>query len=202
MIKLKILCFTLLGLMLPMSGNCAEIDYVEMGKKGIEAFTKGDVVSAMGLLEKSADNGYAPAQATLAYILDAAEEDDAAFELYKKSALQMHPPGQYGLSLMYMKGEGVTVNQQVAGKWMRFSADAGHVPAMRAMALASEFGTLGLDRNLPMASEWFHRCHDAGDGVCTQRLSRAYGTGDLGFPVNMQKATELYDSINKNKEKY
>ena len=43
----------------------AEENYIEMGEQGIQAFQNGDFVTAMGLLEKSAVKGYAPAQATL-----------------------------------------------------------------------------------------------------------------------------------------
>lgn len=195
MLKLKIF-FAVLSLVTTTVVIAEEQDYIEQGEKGIEAFKEGRLIEAMGLLQQSADKGYAPAQASLAFILDSSEEDKAAFELYKKSALQQYPPGQYGLSTMYMKGEGVSANQVIAGRWMKLSARQGHVPAMRAIALAYEYGTLGIDKDLSMASEWFHECHDKGDMSCSRRLSRAYGTGDLGFAVNMEKAKELYELIN------
>ena len=171
--------------------------YIALGEKGIKANANGNLFEAMHLLKESADKGYAPAQATLAYIMDKADEDEEAFKLYKQSALQSHPPGQYGLAIMYMKGEGVAANQKIAGRWMALSAKLGHVPAMLALALAYEHGTMGLERNLDAASEWILRCHEKANSVCTQRLSQAYRTGNLGLPVDLPKAQELYRLMNQ-----
>ncbi|UCH40122.1 MAG: hypothetical protein JSU67_18705, partial [Gammaproteobacteria bacterium] len=42
------------------------------GERGIAEYRKGNLIVGMELLQKSAEAGYAPAQTTLAYILDAA----------------------------------------------------------------------------------------------------------------------------------
>lgn len=151
----------------------------------------------MDLLNKSAEKGYAPAQTTLAYILDQSEEDDQAFKLFEQAAKQNYAAAQFGLGNMYAKGEGVEQDPLIAGQWIKKSAEQSHRPAMRAYAFALEFGKLGLDRNSELALHWYQLCNDAGDSVCARRLVQAYEKGDLGQPADENKADELRRRLNQ-----
>ena len=73
----------------------------------VKEFARGDLVAAIALWRKAANEGYAPAQVWLGDILDKAEEDQEAVEWYRKAAAQGSPAGEYGLGQMYAKGEGV-----------------------------------------------------------------------------------------------
>ena len=190
--------FIAVMLVFPGFGYSAEEDYIEKGKQGIEAYRIGNLVPAMQLLQESAEKGYAPAQATLAYILDQSEENDEAFRWYELAAKQGYAQGEFGLGSMYAKGEGVERNRTVAGHWIRKAALQGYVLAVREYASALETGDLGYQRNVKEAFIRFTECHDAGDMVCTRRLVQAYRDGDLGQPIDMVKSNELNNIINPN----
>jgi len=184
-------------LWLPTLSIAAEPDYVEHGKQGIEAFRVGNLIQAMDLLSRSAEKGYAPAQATLAYILDKSEQDDAAFRLFQQAADQNYAEGQYGLGSMYAKGEGTEADPVKAGELIRLSAMQKYMPAVRAYAKALESGNLGLARNPAQAVENYQLCHEQGDSVCTHRLAQAYKNGELGLPVDITRSTQLTLQLNQ-----
>jgi TPR repeat protein len=116
-----------------------------------QAFRSGDLITAMTLLRKAADEGHAPAQARLADLLDAAEQDSEAVALYRKAAEQGEPAGQFGLGRMLARGEGVARDVAQGLQWMRRAAEAQHVPAIEALARAYRSADLGLARNLAEA---------------------------------------------------
>lgn len=182
------------------SVHAQPLDYVEIGEKGIQAFIKGDLIQAMDLLNQSAQNGYAPAQSMLAYILDKAEDDERAFELFKKAAEQNDAAGQYGLAGMYAKGEGTQKDPQLAGEWMQKAAMQRYTLAMRAYAIALEKGEMGFDRDINQAVHWYNQCNEAGDSECKRRLAEAYANGELGFALDEIKARQLLDEINQKQE--
>ena len=58
-------------------------------RTGFEAFNRDDLMGAMEALGRAADAGYAPAQVLLGYIMDKANEDAAAMDLYRQAAEQV-----------------------------------------------------------------------------------------------------------------
>lgn len=122
-----------------------------------QSYRSGDVVTAVKLLRSAADAGYAPAQARLAAILDAAEEDAAAIGLYRKAAAQGNAAGEYGLGLMYAKGEGTRRDHAEALKWFRRAAEKNYVPAVETIASAYLYGDLGLAVDQKEAEAWGER---------------------------------------------
>ena len=200
MIKLIFKCFVVSLFLIPGTGFAADAQAVEQGDKGIEAFRQGNLISAMELLSKSAEKGYAPAQVTLAYIMDQAEENDRAFELFGQAAKQDNAAAQFGLGSMYAKGEGTPKDPYIAGQYIKKSALQSHAPAMRAYAYALESGGLGFDRHLDQALHWFQQCHEADDKVCTRRLVNIYENGELGLPVNKEKADVFRRQLSKAQE--
>lgn len=194
------LSMLLLLLLMSASVQAQSVDYAQMGEKGIQAFSQGNLIQAMDLLNQSAQNGYAPAQSTLAYILDQGEENERAFELFKQAAEQNDAAGQYGLAGMYAKGEGTPQNPQLAGEWMKKSAMQRYILAMRAYANALERGELGLDRDTSQAVHWYNQCNEAGDAVCKRRLAEAYARGELGLALDETKARQLLRELNVKQE--
>lgn len=158
------------------------------GEQGIEAFKRGDLIESMELLERSARGGYAPAQVTLAYILDISERDEEAFKWYQEAASAGDPAGIFGLASMYEKGEGVERDRVKAGELTRRAAELDYLLAMRAYAYALENGGLGFERDPAAALDWFRRTAEAGDQVAMSRLKEAYSEGQLGLPVDPEKA--------------
>lgn len=165
------------------------------GDRGIEAFRQGNLIESMQLLERSAKEGYTPAQVTLAYILDFSERNEEAFNWYRQAADSNDPAGIFGLGGMYAKGEGVERNAQKAGEMIRRAAEMAHLPAMRAYAYALENGALGFARDEATAVEWFRLAAEAGDQVSMRRLQDAYSQGQLGLPVDPAQASVWEDKI-------
>ena len=181
--------------------SLAQGDAITDGDRGIEEFRKGNLIEAMELLRSSAMQGYAPAQNTLAYILDQSEEDKDAFHWFQQAALQGNSAGQFGLGNMYAKGEGVARDPIKAGEWIRKSAQQMHVPAMRAYAYALEFGQLGFNQDEQAAGQWYLKAADAGDEVAMRRLSIAFAKGELGFRQDMIQAAFWESKIKNGRSK-
>ena len=163
------------------------------GDKGIVEYRKGNLIESMLLLEKSAGKGYAPAQVTLAYILDKSEQDTQALHWYQQAANNNYPAGLFGLGNMYAKGEGTEKDTQKAGQLIRQSALLDHVPAMRAYAYALEYGQLNFNRDNSSAVEWYLKAASSGDKVSMRRLNNAYTLGELGLPIDPEQAS-IWDS--------
>lgn len=166
------------------------------GEKGIEQYRQGNLIEGMQLLHKSAQKGYAPAQVTLAFILDQSEQNREAFHWYQQAADQNDARGLFGLGTMYAKGEGVEKNTRKAGKLIEKSARMDHIPAMLEYANALEFGRLGFETNQPEAAIWYLKAAEAGDHDSMRRMRDAYLNGQLGLPIDLVKSAEWDRKIN------
>ena len=160
------------------------------GERGIAEYQKGNLIEGMSLLEKSAKQGYAPAQSTLAYILDKSELNEQAFHWYQQAAAQQDPAGMYGLATLYADGEGTEKNPQRAAELFHQAANLDHLPAMRAYAAALEHGHLGLAVDFNQALQWYTRAAESGDSNSARRLQQAYGNGELGLSVDPDQASK------------
>jgi TPR repeat protein len=146
---------------------------------------------------KSAAQGYAPAQTTLAYILDAAEQDAEAFHWYQQAADHNNAAGLFGLGGMYTKGEGTVKDPIKGGQLIKQAAQLDHVQAMRVYAHALEHGQLGFEPNQRSAANWYLKAASRGDQISMQRLKQAYTLGQLGLPVDPQHVEAWNEKINQ-----
>ena len=160
------------------------------GERGIAEYRQGNLIEAMEWLQKSAAAGYTPAQTTLAFILDAAEDDEAAFRWYLAAADKNDAAGLFGLGSMYAKGEGTAKDPGKAGELIRQAAELEHVQAMRVYANALELGQLGFATDPAAAAAWYLKAADLGDVVSMQRLKDAYSKGQLGLQADAKRAAE------------
>lgn len=138
--------------MLVLGAALAHADPKQDTERAEASFRSGDLITAMTLLRKAADQGYAPAQSRLADLLDAAEQDAEAVALYRKAAEQGDAAGEYGLSRMMVSGEGMTRDPQQALALLRKAVERAHVPAVEALARAYRAGSMGLPRDLQEAA--------------------------------------------------
>lgn len=160
------------------------------GERGIAEYRQGNLIEAMEWLQKSATAGYAPAQTTLAFILDAAEDDEAAFRWYRAAADNNDAAGLFGLGSMYAKGEGTPKDPGKAGELIRQAAELEHLQAMRVVANALELGQLGFAPDPAAAADWYLKAANLGDEISMQRLQKAYSHGQLGLQVDAKRAAE------------
>lgn len=117
-------------------------------------FDRGDLVVSMSLWRRAAEQGYAPAQARLGDVLDAAEEDEEAVTWYRKAAEQKNAAGEYGLGQMYAKGEGVKKDIEQARLYILRAAEQGNLFGAVAMMKAYRSGDLGLAKDAEKAAAW------------------------------------------------
>lgn len=167
------------------------------GDLGIAEYRKGNLIEAMHLLEKSATQGYVPAQTTLAFILDSAERDAEAVHWYQQAAKHEDADALFGLAGMYAKGEGTDKDPRKAGQLIQQAAQLEHREAMRVYAHALEYGQLGFLSSEPSAVKWYLKAAALGDKVSMQRLKNAYTQGQLGLPVDVQQAKAWRNKINQ-----
>ena len=160
------------------------------GERGIAEYRQGNLIEAMEWLRKSATAGYTPAQTTLAFILDAAEDDEAAFRWYQEAADKNDAEGLFGLGSMYAKGEGTEKDSARAGELIRQAAELEHLQAMRVYANALELGQLGFAADPGEAAAWYLKAANLGDVVSMQRLKDAYSLGQLDLQIDAKRAAE------------
>jgi len=189
-----LICLLALFLLLP---STLQADARTDGDQGIEEYRKGNLIEGMQLLEKSAAQGYAPAQTTLAYILDAAEQDADAFHWYQQAAESNDAAGLFGLGGMYIKGEGTVKDPIKGGQLIEKAAQLDHVQAMRVYARALEHGQLGIEPDQGSAAEWYLKAASLGDQNSMLRLKKAYTLGQLGLPVDPQQVETWDKKINQ-----
>ena len=93
----------------------------------------------------------------LAYALgDTLEQDqEQAFEYFRKSAQEGYAPAQYRLGAAYANADGTEQDPAQALEWYRKSALQGHIPAQRSLALVYLNGLEDLTPDKPLALAWY-----------------------------------------------
>jgi TPR repeat protein len=156
------------GTALPALAQDAQASY-EQGRK---AFARDDLFGALEWLRKGADAGHAPSQALLAYILDRAEEDAAAIELYEKAAAQGDGDALYGLAGMYAGGEGVEQDPSRARELYERAAAGGHQRAQLVLALAYLRGGLDVEADPARGERMLREQAESGYQPAVDALAR------------------------------
>ena len=157
-------CAALLGT--PQVWADEQDDYVA----GIAAHERGDVIAAMELLRRAAGAGHVAAMVRLGFLLDEAEENDAAFQVYLQAAEAGSPEGALAVGVMYANGEGVTKDPHKALIWITRAADAGYGPAQVTLAQLYLRGEMGVVRDRDQALKILDRSARAGYEPAKQQL--------------------------------
>ena len=167
----------------------AEDPEAEM-QAGLEAWQAGDMVGAMNHYQVAADAGLAQAQAKLGYIYDVSNQDEMAVRWYREASMQNDPDGEFGLGEMYVKGEGVDQDFDMAIEMYMRAAVGGHAQARRVLASAYERGALGRDVNAAEALRWLRLAADSGDANAMRRMAGLYRDGGLGVKPDSAMAEQ------------
>ena len=179
--------------------SSAQPSAAELGEEGIREYEQGNLIDAMALLNQSAEQGYLPAQVRLGYILDQAEENEAAVEWFRSAADANDPAAQLGLAKMYAKGEGLEKNNELAVQWLRRAVAQDYPPAMSIYAYALERGEMGLTPDPAQALHLFQRAGETQDNVAMTRLVRAYRSGELGLAADPEIASNWENKLGAKK---
>ena len=133
---------------------CAVAGPEQDAELALKEFNRGDLIVAITLWRKSAQEGYAPAQVWLGDILDKAEEDVEAADWYRKAADQGNADGEFGLGQMFLKGEGVKKDFEKGRVYILRSAEKNNVYALKMMMEAYRNGGMGLPVDVAQADAW------------------------------------------------
>jgi len=132
----------------------AYADIAEDHVKAIKMWEIGNVVDAMTQLTATAEKGYAPSQVWLATIMDQAQQDEDAVKWFRKAADQGEAAGEYGLGLMYAKGEGIKQDYAKALEYVTRAAEKDYSDAVFALAAVYAQGGYGMQPNAEKAEFW------------------------------------------------
>ena len=138
------------------------------------AFMFGQFKVAFKAWEPLAKEGYAKAQAALAWMYHTGNGVEknlvAAFEWYKKAAEQGHTIAQNNLAVMYENGLGTRVNQKSAALWFRESASSGYSYAQYNIGRMYAEGR-GVKQDIEEAKYWWRIASRQGVVKATEALA-------------------------------
>ena len=140
--------------------------------QGDAALASGDLPTGMALMRKAANRNHAKARARLGDLLRAADSEAEALAMYRKSAEQGDPAGEFGLGRAYADGAGVKKDAAQAIEWYRKAEKQNYAPALDALARAYRTGSLGLPRDLEQARTYDERARALGARATAQEAAR------------------------------
>lgn len=130
-------------------------------KDALARLAKGDIDSALPVLEREAAAGVAAAQFTLGSLYangEGVELDHArAAELMHGAADQGVPQAQTVLAFLYGHGYGVAQDDAEARRWYRTAAEGGDPEAQFMTATLFHFGRFGAGQDMAGAIRWYER---------------------------------------------
>jgi len=132
----------------------AHADVAEDHDKAIKMWQIGNVVDAMAIFTTNAEKGYAPSQVWLANLMDQAQQDEGAVKWFMKAAEQGDAAGEYGLGVMYGKGEGVAQDNAKALEYITRAAEKDHIDAVVALSTTYTQGGFGVEPNAEKGDFW------------------------------------------------
>jgi len=112
-------------------------------------YNRQQIVDAVIIFKKLAEENHLPAQARLGEILDYTEADEDAVGWFIMAAAQGDANAAYGLARMYLSGEGIKKDVDQAAFWFKYAAGKDNLNAIKVLEDAYRKGpTSGL--NLPL----------------------------------------------------
>jgi hypothetical protein len=147
----------------------------------------------VGWLNKSAEQGYAPAQRLLQTgVQTGADRDTVNAEMWLlRGAEQGNAESQFWLGVAYDQNWFGTMDNLEAAKWLRLAAEQGQPDAQASLGQKYEDGD-GVVQNYALAAQWYRRAGEhvpnlGGAGVGRWRLGQLYEDG-LGVPKDYVQA--------------
>ena len=154
-----------------------------------------DSVKFLDWLNKSAEQGYAPAQRILEGFtmnLSGTNRDPVKNEMYLlRGAEQGNADSQFWLGAAYEQNWFGTTDLKEAAKWYRKAAEQGQPDAQTSLGMLYEDGD-GVEQDYAVAAEWYRKAAEhvpdlGGAGVGRTRLAFLYMEGH-GVPKNYVQA--------------
>jgi len=126
-------------------------------------------------LERSADQGFATAQATLGMIyftgIGVPRDPKEAIKWCSQAARQKLPLGMFYLGMAYSAGDGVQKNNDFSNRWIGSAADRGLLMAQLTIGMKLALGD-GIDRDLDLGVHWLRQAANRGSAEAQLQLRR------------------------------
>ena len=153
-----------------------------------------DQAKRMEYLKRSAEMGYAEAQATMARCYangrDVAKDTTEASHWFQRLAQQNGPEAWYWLGRCYSGGWGVEKRMDLAIQWYRKAAEQGYAPAQCQLGKCYYFGW-GVEEDKPKAVQWYRKAADQGHANAQWWLGYCYAEGG-GVKQDYAQAAHWY----------
>lgn len=153
-------------------------------KKGLDAYDKGDYVTALNEWRPLAEQGDAATQFYLGFIYGKGEgvvqDYQEAVKWYRLAAEQGHATAQYNLGGMYAKGNGVVQDYKEADRLWRLAANKKVIGSYTNLGRIYLTGGHGIIQNYYESFKWY------GIGAAQGSAPSQYGLGYMyanGFGV-------------------
>ena len=160
-------------------------------RRGLQAYHRGDVATAMAVLRAPAAAGHAPSQSLLAFILDRGDFAEEAGRLYTQAAAQGDAEAHAALGNFYLTGRGFAKDEKLALLHFSKAAEQGHALAIQVIADAHVKGLMGLGaepRDPARTRADLLRAADLGHLPAAEALARAYRDGGFGLQPDAAQA--------------
>ena len=165
-------------------------------KYGRDGYSR-DYKKAFELFLKSANQGYADAQESLAYCYDlgqgTARDYIKAAEWFTKAAQKGKFVSQNSIALKYQKGEGVKQNSRYALNWFHRSASSNYKYASYNLGVAYEQGK-GTPVNYAKAKYWYEKAIEQGHPSAKDNLSSLLDRVDIDLLPYAYSCNLIYDN--------
>lgn len=161
-------------------------------RRGLQAYERGDVGSAMGLLRAPAAAGHARAQTLLGFLLDHADLPGDAARLYASAAAQGDTEAHAALANLYLSGRGIVKDEKRALQHFSKAAELGHAAAIEIVAEAYLKESPGLAagaRDNGEAVAALRRAAERGHLASAEALLKAGRDGGFGLTPDAGEAT-------------
>ena len=162
--------------------------------KGVEALQVGNYTIAAQELKEAADAGDAKAQYLMGYLYyqgqGVPQDDEKAFELFRRATDQGHVEAQTFLAFMYDSGRGVPQNKKKAFDLYQASADEGDITATINLGVMYYKGD-GIPQNYDKAFELLNDIEHVNSPVLQLYLGNLYFYG-YGTRQDVNKALSYY----------
>ena len=159
-------------------------------------FVSKDSAKFLDWLNKSAEQGYAPAQETLEGFVNrnlfGTNTDFVKAEMYLlRGAEQENADSQLWLGVAYEQNRFGTTDLKEAAKWYRKAAEQGQPDAQASLGMLYEYGD-GVEQDYALAAEWYRKAAEhvpdlGGAGQGRNQLGLLYMSG-RGIPKDYVQA--------------
>jgi TPR repeat protein len=139
----------LLAVLLQCSAAAAFAAPEDDHRRGLQAYHRGDVATAMAVLRAPAKAGHAPSQSLLAFMLDRGDFVEEAAALYRQAAAQDDTDALYALANFHLTGRGVAKDEKQALALFSKAAELGHAASAQVLADPKSRALMGLRDTAP-----------------------------------------------------